>query len=145
MTGVKMSYLRQSWMKSVIDYIGVICNDVRGHHACSRGSSYCGDDSECMETCIRRHFWLVALLHWRVLHRPSRRCCCCFEGRLFLKNGARHWVSIDEKKNCMHRHTIFRSYCCYYGRYYYRMTTVATIVARCRAPILFKKSHDFCP
>ncbi len=29
----------------------------------------------------------------------------------------------------MHRHTIFHSYCRYYGRYYYRMMTVVTTVA----------------
>ncbi len=48
---------------------------------------------------------------------------------IFLKNrcptsGIRRW----EKKNCMCRHTIFCSYCRYYGHYYYPMATVVTTV-----------------
>ncbi len=48
---------------------------------------------------------------------------------IFKKNrcptsGIRRW-----EKNCIRRHTIFRSYCRYYGLYYYRMTTVVTTVA----------------
>ncbi len=52
-----------------------------------------------------------------------------FEGQFFLKNGARHRTSVDEKKNLMRHHTIFCSYCRYYSRYYYRMMTVVTTVA----------------
>ncbi len=43
---------------------------------------------------------------------------------ILKKIGAQHRASLHEKKNRMHRHMIFRSYCCYYGHYYYRMTTV---------------------
>ncbi len=108
-------------------------------------------------------FWLAALLH--------RECCAelrviivvfiviiVFEERFFLKNGGRHRASVDEKKNRMRRHTIFRSYCHYYCRYCSRhaivVTTIVTIVAtenhitthaifppstdaQCRAPIFF--------
>ncbi len=74
---------------------------------------------------------------------------------IFKKNrcptsGVRH-----EKKNRMHRHTIFRNYCRYYDRYYCRHAIVVTTVvmencmptheifilmsdARCQAPFLRK-------
>ncbi len=52
-----------------------------------------------------------------------------FEGRFFLINGALHQSSVDEKKNRVRRHMILRSYCHYYSRYYYRMTTIVTTVA----------------
>ncbi len=45
------------------------------------------------------------------------------------KIGARHRTSVDEKKIAMRRHMIFCRYCRYCGCYYYRMTTVVTIVA----------------
>ncbi len=111
-----MSYLRQSWIKLVIDYIGTICKDARGHCARLRGSGYRGDNGKCTKRRIRRHFWLAALLHRRALHRYSPCCCHRFEGRFFLKNSAGHRASVDEKKNRIH--TIFRSYCRYDGRYY---------------------------
>ncbi len=81
-----------------------------------------------MTTRVRCRFWLVALLHRGALLGPSRRHRH-FEGRFFLKNGAQHQSSVDEKKNCMRRHTIFRGYCRYYGCYYYRMAIVVATVA----------------
>ncbi len=63
------------------------------------------------------------------LRGPSHRRHRRFEGQFFLKNGAPHWTSVNEKKNRMCRPTIFRGYCRYYGHYYYRMTTVVMPVA----------------
>ncbi len=69
-----------------------------------------------MRVCC--HFLFAALLPWGALRGPSRRRRHRhFERRFFLKNGARHRASVDEKKNHMHRHMIFRA------------TVITTVVA----------------
>ncbi len=75
---------------------------------------------------LSQRLWVATFLHQGALRGPShhRRCRRHLEGRFFLENSAQHRASLDEKKICMRRHTIFHSYC----RYYYRMTTVVTTV-----------------
>ncbi len=89
-----------------------------GHH---------GDNGERTRTRIRCRFWLVALLYQGALHGPS--VIVVFEGRFFLKNSARHWASVDEKKNRMRRHTIFSSCGRYYSCHAIVVMTVVTTVA----------------
>ncbi len=59
--------------------------------------------------------------------------------RFFSKIGARHRVSVHEKKNRMRQHTIFHSYCRHYGRYYYRMTPS---MPACLDIVRKSRSHD---
>ncbi len=101
-------------------------DDARGPCARPRCFGYRGDDSECAKTRFCPRFWIATLLHWE---RCADLRVVVFEGRFFLKNSAPHQAFVDEKKNRMSCHTIFRSYCGYYGRYYYRMTTVLTTIA----------------
>ncbi len=106
----------------------------------SRGSSYCGDNSERARTCAHHCFWLIALLRWRVQCGPSRHhCCCCCLGKnrpvrgkthaIFFKVGARYRASVDGKKNRMLRPAIVHSYCCYYSHHAIVITTAVTTVA----------------
>ncbi len=48
--------------------------------------------------------------------------------QFFKKIGARHRASVHENKNRTRWHMIFRTYCRYYGCYYYRMMTVVTTI-----------------
>ncbi len=95
-----------------------------------RGSGYCGNDGDHARMRVRRLFGSpIFCTRERCADLHVIIVVVVFEGQFFLKNGARHRASVDEKKNRMHRHTNFRRYCRYYGRYYYRIMTVLTIVA----------------
>ncbi len=65
---------------------------------CPRGSDYHSDDGKHVRTHIRHRFWLDALLRRGAPRGPSYRCRRRFEEQFFLKNGARHQASVDEKK-----------------------------------------------